>query len=113
MKAENAGEYTSGKLGFEQDIAYLNNVSENLRKGVFRLLILGDMKRGKSTLLNAIIGEKILPTGVNPCTAVLTIVRYGEDKQVTIYFNDAKPPESMDFDTTLLVTGIYQTQGVA
>jgi GTPase SAR1 family protein len=99
MKAENAGEHTSGKLGFEQDIAYLNNVSENLRQGVFRLLVLGDMKRGKSTLLNAIIGEKILPTGVNPCTAVLTIVRYGEDKQVTIHFNDAKPPKSMDFDT--------------
>ncbi|MBF1990836.1 dynamin family protein [Fischerella thermalis] len=99
MKAESVGENNSGKLGFEQDITYLNNVSKNLRQGVFRLLVLGDMKRGKSTLLNAIIGEKILPTGVNPCTAVLTIVRYGENKQVTIHFNDNKPPESMDFDT--------------
>jgi ATPase subunit of ABC transporter with duplicated ATPase domains len=99
IKAESAGENTSGKLGFEQDITYLNNVSKNLRQGVFRLLVLGDMKRGKSTLLNAIIGEKILPTGVNPCTAVLTIVRYGENKQVTIHFNDDKPPASMDFNT--------------
>ncbi|MCG6137057.1 MAG: dynamin family protein [Nostoc sp. LLA-1] len=99
MQSEIAGEDSSGKLGFEQDIVYLNNVSENLRQGVFRLLVLGDMKRGKSTLLNAIIGEKILPTGVNPCTAVLTVVRYGENKQVIIHFNDDKRPEAMDFDS--------------
>jgi GTPase SAR1 family protein len=98
-KSEAEGEKTSGRLGLEQEIADLNTVSENLRQGVFRLLVLGDMKRGKSTLLNAVIGEKILPTGVNPCTAVLTIVRYGDNKQVTIHFNDEKPPESMDFDT--------------
>jgi GTPase SAR1 family protein len=99
IESESTGENTSGKLGFERDIADLQNISENLRRGVFRLLVLGDMKRGKSTLLNAVIGEKILPTGVNPCTAVLTIVRYGDAKQVTIHFNDGKSPESMDFDT--------------
>ncbi|MEM7716180.1 MAG: dynamin family protein [Cyanobacteria bacterium P01_A01_bin.68] len=98
IKSEAEGEKASGQLGLEQEIADLNTVSENLREGVFRLLVLGDMKRGKSTLLNAVIGEKILPTGVNPCTAVLTIVRYGDEKQVTIHFNDEKPPESMGFD---------------
>lgn len=98
-KSEAEGEKSSGKLGLEQEIADLNTVSDNLRQGVFRLLVLGDMNRGKSTLLNAVIGEKILPTGVNPCTAVLTIVRYGDYKQVTIHFNDDKPPESMDFNT--------------
>ncbi len=97
--SETEGEKASGKLGLEQEITDINTVSENLREGVFRLLVLGDMKRGKSTLLNAVIGEKILPTGVNPCTAVLTIVRYGDEKQVTIHFNNEKQPESMDFDT--------------
>jgi GTPase SAR1 family protein len=98
VESETVGKSISGKLGLEQEIADLQNVSQNLHQGVFRLLVLGDMKRGKSTLLNAIIGEKILPTGVNPCTAVLTIVRYGDAKQVTIHFNDGKLPESMDFD---------------
>ncbi|MEM9274901.1 MAG: dynamin family protein [Cyanobacteria bacterium P01_F01_bin.143] len=100
-KAESEGENTSGKLGLQQEIIDLGSVSENLRQGLFRLLVLGDMKRGKSTFLNAILGEKILPTGVNPCTAVLTIVRYGENKQVTIYFTEesGKSPESMDFNT--------------
>jgi GTPase SAR1 family protein len=97
--SEAEGEQASGRLGLEQEIIDLNHVSENLRQGVFRLLVLGDMNRGKSTLLNALIGEKILPTGVNPCTALLTIVRYGDQKQVTVHFKEEKSPESMDFDT--------------
>jgi gas vesicle protein len=57
------------------------------------------MKRGKSTLLNALLGEKLLPSDVNPCTAILTVLRYGQDKQVTIYFNDNTPPKTIDFTT--------------
>lgn len=55
------------------------------------------MKRGKSTFLNALIGENLLPSDVNPCTALLTLLRYGEEKQVTVYFNDGTPPQKMDF----------------
>src|ERR671932_1170358 len=71
--------------------------SNNLRQGVFRLLVLGDMKRGKSTFLNALIGENLLPSDVNPCTALLTILRYGSEKKVTVYFNDGKSPKQLDF----------------
>ena len=63
----------------------------------FRLLVLGDMKRGKSTFLNALIGENLLPSDVNPCTALLTVLRYGAQKKVTVYFNDGTPPEEIDF----------------
>ena len=38
----------------------------------------GQFKRGKSTLLNALIGKPILPSGVVPVTAVPTILRFGE-----------------------------------
>ncbi|MEG4517803.1 MULTISPECIES: dynamin family protein [unclassified Microcoleus] len=91
-----AGE-ASGKLGLETDNADINVASKNLRQGVFRLLVLGDMKRGKSTFLNALIGENLLPSDVNPCTALLTILRYGSEKKVTVYFNDGKSPKQLDF----------------
>ena len=55
------------------------------------------MKRGKSTFLNALIGENILPSDVNPCTAILTFLRYGLEKKVTVYFNDETEPEVIDF----------------
>jgi GTPase SAR1 family protein len=60
-------------------------------------MVLGDMKRGKSTFLNALIGENLLPSDVNPCTALLTTLKYGPEKQVTIIFNDGKSPERIDF----------------
>lgn len=89
---------TSGRLGLTPMIADLNTASQNLSSEVFRLLVLGDMKRGKSTFLNALMGENLLPTDVNPCTALLTILRYGPEKRVTVHFNDGKEPESLSFD---------------
>ncbi|MEM7717533.1 MAG: dynamin family protein, partial [Cyanobacteria bacterium P01_A01_bin.68] len=98
-KAEKDSEENSGKLSLERDIEDIKVASKNLREGVFRLLVLGDMKRGKSTFLNALIGERLLPSDVNPCTAVLTILRYGAEKTVTVHFSDGKSPQKLDFDS--------------
>ncbi|HBE20641.1 MAG TPA: dynamin [Cyanobacteria bacterium UBA11149] len=95
--SESAGKKASGELGLSRDIEDLSKASTNLRQGVFRLLVLGDMKRGKSTFLNALIGENLLPSDVNPCTAILTILRYGTEKKVTVYFCDSTLPEVIDF----------------
>jgi len=97
--SEEVAETHSGKFGLDGDIDDLKLASENLKSGVFRLLVLGDMKRGKSTLLNALIGENLLPSDVNPCTALLTVLRYGPEKKVTVYFKEGKRPETIDFNT--------------
>jgi replication fork clamp-binding protein CrfC len=96
-KSEAEGKNASGGLGLEPEIEDIEIASKNLRSGVFRLLVLGDMKRGKSTFLNALIGENLLPSDVNPCTALLTVLRYGSEKKVTVYFNDGRSPEQLDF----------------
>lgn len=98
-KAELEGEKQSGKLELSRDIEDIAKASQALRNGVFRLLVLGDMKRGKSTFLNALIGENLLPSDVNPCTAILTILRYGSEKKVTVHFNNGNSPENLDFKT--------------
>lgn len=56
----------------------------------FYVVCIGQFKRGKSTLLNALLGSEVLPTGVVPVTAVPTIVRYGMEPQVFIRFIDGK-----------------------
>ena len=98
-KAELEGEKQSGKLELSRDIEDIAKASQALRNGVFRLLVLGDMKRGKSTFLNALIGENLLPSDVNPCTAILTILRYGLEKKVTVHFNNNTRSENLDFKT--------------
>lgn len=99
QQGEAEGEKTSGKLALDRDIEDIIRTSQQLKEGVFRLMVLGDMKRGKSTFLNALIGERLLPSDVNPCTAILTVLRYGSSKKVIIYFNDGTPPEEIDFET--------------
>lgn len=93
------GKNASGSLGLERDIEDVIRTGDYLQQGVFRLLVLGDMKRGKSTVLNALLGENLLPSDVNPCTAILTILKYGSEKTVTVHFNNGKLPERIDFQT--------------
>lgn len=51
---------------------------ERVREGRFFVACLGQFKRGKSTLINALLGEDVLPSGVAPVTSVVTVVRFGE-----------------------------------
>ncbi|MEO1593496.1 MAG: dynamin family protein, partial [Cyanobacteria bacterium J06632_22] len=77
----------------------VQHIGNTLRQGNFRIVVLGDMKRGKSTVLNALLGEPLLPSDVNPCTALLTVIRYGETPQVTLHYHDERPPKNLDFAT--------------
>ncbi len=48
-------------------------------RGLLRVAVLGQFKQGKSTLLNALVGRDLLPSGVLPLTTVPTEVRDGPD----------------------------------
>ena len=85
--------------GLEYAIADIKRKSENLREGVFRVFVLGDVKRGKSTVINALIGEDLLPRDVNACTGLLTVLRYATEKKVTIHYKDDTSAREIDFDT--------------
>ena len=54
--------------------------------------VLGQFKRGKSTLLNALLGAPVLPTGVTPVTAIPTFIKAGPKAAARITFQDGKEP---------------------
>ena len=51
----------------------------------FIVLIIGAFSSGKSSMINALIGEELLPTGFLPETAVLGELHYGTKKRITLY----------------------------
>ena len=53
-----------------------------------RVLLVGEAKRGKSTVGNAILRRQVLPTGVLPLTAVATTVRAGTPERIEISHHD-------------------------
>lgn len=52
----------------------------------FNLVVAGEFKRGKSTVINALVGADLLPTGVVPLTSVVTLLRYGDTPGATVVF---------------------------
>ncbi|HWE61607.1 MAG TPA: dynamin family protein [Chloroflexota bacterium] len=58
----------------------------------------GDFKRGKSTVINALLGRQILPTRVAPATAVPCLIRAGSQPGAHVFYNDGRPAETISLD---------------
>jgi GTP-binding protein EngB required for normal cell division len=63
-------------------------LAERCTNDRLRVLVAGEAKRGKSTLVNALLGREVLPTGVVPLTAVPTTVGYGHAEHVWVAYQD-------------------------
>jgi small GTP-binding protein len=71
----------------------LNELASRYSEGRFHLAVLGQFKRGKSTLLNALTGEPILPVGVVPLTAAPTFLQYGEAAKIYVQYQGSRPTD--------------------
>jgi ribosome biogenesis GTPase A len=66
-----------------------NALAARVSEGRFYLACIGQFKRGKSTLINALIGTPVLPVGFVPVTAVPTVIRYGAHPRARVQARDA------------------------
>jgi len=73
--------------------SYLASLLAKLQQNRFNLVMLGAFKRGKSTLINALLGEPLLPTAVVPLTSVVTIIEYGEKLKIEVLFQNGQRQE--------------------
>lgn len=64
----------------------VRDASQKLERERFRIVVMGALKHGKSTFINALMGEAVVPTkfGV-PCTAVPISIRYGIKRRAVCY----------------------------
>lgn len=67
--------------------------------------VVGQFKSGKSSLINSLLGETMLPVGVVPVTAIVTRIRYGILPKLIIRFTDGK-----ELETTLDELPDYVTE---
>ncbi len=61
-------------------------LADRLAAGRFFVACVGQFKRGKSTLLNALVEESVLPMGVTPVTSAVTILRHGSTRAATVFY---------------------------
>ena len=62
----------------DERAAHVRELAARLAEDRFQLAVMGQFSRGKSTLMNAILGGPYLPTGARPMTSVITSVVYGQ-----------------------------------
>ncbi|MCG6134869.1 MAG: dynamin family protein [Nostoc sp. LLA-1] len=70
-----------------------NQVFKKLQSQQFRLAVVGEFSRGKSTFLNALLGEEIQPVREIPCSGAITVLKYGTKKRVTCRYKDGREEE--------------------
>jgi GTPase Era involved in 16S rRNA processing len=95
-RAESAGYYLTEALdlikdrlqGFGKIYTNLSELKDRLDEGRFHLAVLGQFKRGKSTFLNALLGENLLPGSALPATAIPTFIYPGKIHKIHIKFNN-------------------------
>ena len=71
----------------------LGEERQRLKRGRVNVVVVGAFKRGKSTLLNALVGRPILPMGVVPVTALVTLIRSGPTERATVHYLDGRTEE--------------------
>lgn len=91
-------------LGLSKNVELIDSVSKRIADNSFSVAIVGEFKRGKSTLINALLGKDILPSDILPTTATLNRVTYGITPFSKIIYKDGHEDEIPVDELTEYVT---------
>lgn len=72
---------------FKQDAVNLWKTAEEAERPLM-IMIMGEFKTGKSTFINTLLGEDVMATDAAPATAVVSLLRYGSEREVKLYLQD-------------------------
>lgn len=69
----------------------LKRMAQKAQSDTFKIQVVGTFKNGKSTFINSILGEDVLPAYSLPCTAVINEVKFGKTKRAVLHFRNPLP----------------------
>lgn len=64
---------------------YTKDLLEDLNNELYTVVVVGEFKRGKSTFVNALLGEEILPADVTPTTATINAIMWNEERSIQVH----------------------------
>lgn len=81
---------TAKELGLNQIVEKVLADKRQLEDEKFKLVVVGEFSRGKSTFVNAMLGRVMLPTSKQPTTNVISKIVYGNPPSYTLHYRDGK-----------------------
>ena len=79
------------KKRYEHDLNWLCEKEKQIDNNTIRVAIMGITSSGKSTLVNSIIGESLLPIAIKPSSSIIITCSKSDKRQAVIYFRDKEP----------------------
>ncbi len=79
-----------GEKGTAETIA---NTTGQLMDDKFNIVVLGEFSRGKSTVINALLGSMVLPSSVKPTTTILNKIFYNESPIIRLVYRNIEGGE--------------------
>jgi predicted GTPase len=85
---------------FTRHAENLSELNKRLDQGKIHIAVLGQFKRGKSSLLSALLGEEVLPTSVIPLTSIPTYIRFSHSRYIRVHFDNDKKDDVFTSDSS-------------
>jgi len=95
----------------QDDVKKLRDMAQDLRDMFFIVAIIGEFNAGKSSFVNALIGEKLLPTGITPTTEYIELIRYADTAERNAAVKDGTLREWAHPNTGAAGVAIVDTPG--
>lgn len=81
-------------------------MQRNLLQDGFKIIVVGEFSRGKSTFINALLGKRVLPSKTRPTTTIINRITYGADKKFILHYRDTEQTQSIDEDAFKKITAV-------
>lgn len=72
----------------DERIDNLDACAKLIKSKKYCMAVVGEFRRGKSSLINALLGLKVLPADVTPTTATINRITFGTEPEVSIHYKD-------------------------
>ena len=80
-------------LKFYPLLSEILQLRKKLQSQQFRLSIVGEFSRGKSTLINALVGEQIQPVRAIACSGAITVLKHGSTRRIVCHYKNGQKKE--------------------
>ena len=99
------------KNAYKEELIDLNQLIENI-SAPLNVMVMGEFSTGKSTFINALLGQEVVKMAITPTTAVITKLCFGSKDTITVYFKNGRCRECSveEFnDLTATTDGVINT----
>lgn len=94
------------ELGLKEYADSLEKSRDHMKNRVFSVGVMGEFRRGKSTVINALLGRDIVPSDIVPTSATLNCIRWDAAPRADILFKNGTSKEIPVDDLSKYITKI-------